>query len=185
MLVYILFIIGFICLIKGADLLVDGATAIARRLNISDLVIGLTVVAFGTSMPELFVNIVASFKGNTDIAIGNVVGSNIANVLLILGLSALAAPLVVSRQLLRIEVPLMLGVSLLAWAMALDGSVGRLDGTILFFMVLVYTVWTIRRSRRETSEGLSAAAETPSDDINTKGRFTRNLFLILVGKQGN
>jgi cation:H+ antiporter len=80
MLVYIFFSIGFIFLIKGADFLVDGASTIARRLNISDLVIGLTVVAFGTSMPELFVNIIASFKGKTDIAIGNGVGSNIANV---------------------------------------------------------------------------------------------------------
>ena len=85
MLVYLFFIIGFLFLIKGADFLVDGASSIARRLSISDLVIGLTVVAFGTSTPELFVNIIASFRGNTDIAIGNVVGSNIANVFLVLG----------------------------------------------------------------------------------------------------
>lgn len=181
LLTLVLFAGGFVALIGGAECMVRGAASLATAIGISPLVVGLTVVAFGTSAPELGVSVMSSLTGQPGIALGNVVGSNIANVLLILGLSALAAPLVVSRQLLRIEVPLMLGVSLLAWAMALDGSVGRLDGTILFFMVLVYTVWTIRRSRRETSEGLSAAAETPSDDINTKGRFTRNLCLILVG----
>ena len=93
MLVYMFFILGFIVLIKGADLLVDGASSIARRLNISDLVIELTVVAFGTSMPELFVNIIASFKGNTDIAVGNVVGSNIFNIFFVLGISAGIKPL--------------------------------------------------------------------------------------------
>jgi cation:H+ antiporter len=89
MLVYFLFVAGFYILIKGADLLVDGSSSLARRFNVSDLVIGLTVVAFGTSTPELFVNIIASINGNTGIAIGNVIGSNIANILLILGLSSL------------------------------------------------------------------------------------------------
>jgi cation:H+ antiporter len=92
MLTYVLFILGFIILIKGASVLVDGASSVARRLNVTDLVIGLTVVAFGTSTPELFVNIIASFKGNTDIAIGNVLGSNIANVFLILGVSSIIYP---------------------------------------------------------------------------------------------
>jgi len=91
MLPYILLIVGFILLIKGADFLVSGASSIARRFNVSDLVIGLTIVAFGTSTPELFVNIFASIKGNTDIAIGNVLGSNIANIFLILGLCYLSA----------------------------------------------------------------------------------------------
>jgi cation:H+ antiporter len=88
MLTYILFAIGFVLLIKGADFLVDGAVSVARSLNVSDLAIGLTVVAFGTSTPELFVNLIASFRGNSDIAIGNVLGSNSANVFLILGISA-------------------------------------------------------------------------------------------------
>ncbi|MEJ2223498.1 MAG: sodium:calcium antiporter, partial [Desulfobacterales bacterium] len=92
MMPYILLLIGFVFLIKGADFLVDGASSIARRFNISDLTIGLTVVAFGTSAPELFVNIVAGAKGTTDIAIGNVLGSNIANVFLILGISAIIYP---------------------------------------------------------------------------------------------
>jgi cation:H+ antiporter len=94
---YVLLIIGFVLLIKGASFLVDGASSLGRRLNVSDLVIGLTVVAFGTSAPELFVNIFASFKGNTDIAIGNILGSNIVNIFLILGISAVIFPLAVSK----------------------------------------------------------------------------------------
>ena len=96
MLPYILLIIGLILLIKSADLLVDGASSIARRFHVSDLVIGLTVVSFGTSTPELFVNIIASLQGNTDIAIGNILGSNIANVFLVLGVSSLIYPLTVT-----------------------------------------------------------------------------------------
>lgn len=98
MLPYILLIVGFVLLIKGADFLVDGASSIARRLKVSDLVIGLTVVAFGTSTPELFVNIIASIKGNTGIAIGNVLGSNITNTFLILGVSSKRLCLIVKAK---------------------------------------------------------------------------------------
>jgi len=97
---YLLLIVGFILLIKGADFLVSGASSIARRMHVSDLVIGLTIVAFGTSTPELFVNIFASIKGNTDIAIGNVLGSNIANIFLILGVSSVIYPLTVTKGVL-------------------------------------------------------------------------------------
>lgn len=105
MLTYFLFLLGFVLLIKGADLLVSGASAIAGKFNVSDLVIGLTVVAFGTSTPELFVNIVASAKGNTEIAIGNVLGSNISNAFLILGVSAIIYPLSVSKGTVWKEIP--------------------------------------------------------------------------------
>ena len=145
MLVYILFAIGFICLIKGADLLVDGASSIARRLRVSDLVIGLTVVAFGTSMPELFVNIIASIKGNTAIAIGNVVGSNIANVLLILGVSSIIYPLAVTKGTVWKEIPFSLLAALVLFITAndtlLDGMgtsvLTRIDGLVLlsFFII--------------------------------------------------
>ena len=97
MLTYILFIIGFFILIKGADWLVDGASSIAKKLKVSDLVIGLTVVAFGTSAPEFFVNMFAAVQSTTDLAIGNIVGSNIANILLILGISGLIYSLTVSK----------------------------------------------------------------------------------------
>ncbi len=147
MMVYIFFIIGLIFLIKGADFLVDGASSIARRLNISDLVIGLTVVAFGTSTPELFVNIVASFKGNTDIAIGNVVGSNIANVFLILGISSIIYPLAVSKGTVWKEIPFSLLAAIVLFVVAndqfLDGSqvsdLTRIDGLVFisFFIIFI------------------------------------------------
>lgn len=177
----ILFVCGFVALIGGAECLVRGAARLATAVGISPLVVGLTVVAFGTSAPELGVSVMSSFSGQSGIALGNVVGSNICNVLLILGLSALAAPLVVSRQLLRIEVPLMLGVSLLAWAMALDGTVGRLEGMLLFAGVIVYTVWTIRRSRRENRSCDSELAEECGGDSVAGSSLTRNMFLILAG----
>lgn len=144
-----LFLIGLVALIGGAELLVRGAATLAAAWGISPLVIGLTVVAFGTSAPELAVSVVSAWSGQPGIALGNVVGSNIANVLLILGLSALAAPLLVSRQVVRLEVPIMIGVSLLLVLLALDGRVGRLDGLLLFGGCLLYTTWTVRRSRRE------------------------------------
>ncbi len=138
MLVYILFVIGFVFLIKGADFLVDGAASIARRLNISDLVIGLTVVAFGTSTPELFVNLISCVMGNTDIAIGNVVGSNIANVFLILGVASLIYPLAVTRGTVFKEIPFSLLAAFVLFVVAndqlLDGSrlsdITRIDGLV-------------------------------------------------------
>lgn len=182
--ILILFVCGFILLVYGAELLVRGASALARTFGISPLVVGLTVVAFGTSSPELGVSIMSAFSGQADIALGNVVGSNIANVLLILGLSALAAPLIVSRQLIRIEVPLMIGVSLLAWGLALDGMIGRLDGLLLFAGVATYTVWAIRRSRRETSAKVDEFAEEFGHTVKDgpgKPSLLRQGLLVLAG----
>jgi len=154
-LTYLLFIIGFVLLIKGADFLVDGASAIARRFEISDLVIGLTVVAFGTSTPELFVNIIASAKGNTDIAIGNVLGSNIANVFLILGVSSLIYPLSVTKGTVWKEIPLSLLAAIVLGFMANDhlidnsnfSSLTRIDGLIFlcFFTIFLYYSYSIAR----------------------------------------
>jgi cation:H+ antiporter len=152
-LTYALFIVGFLILIKGADLLVDGASAIARRFNVSDLVIGLTVVAFGTSMPELFVNIMASIQGNTDIAIGNVVGSNIANVFLILGVSSIIYPLAVTKGTVWKEIPFSLLAAIVLFVVAndqlLDGSqvsdLTRIDGLVFlsFFIIFIYYTLSI------------------------------------------
>ncbi len=176
-----LFACGFVALIGGAELMVRGASHLASAVGISPLVVGLTVVAFGTSAPELGVSVMSSWSGQGGIAVGNVVGSNIANVLLILGLSALAAPLVVSRQLLRVEVPLVLGVSLLAWGMALDGTVGRLDGLLLFSGVIGYTVWAIRRSRRENRRCDQEVADGPAGDRAAGNALGRNLLLVVAG----
>lgn len=153
MLTYILFAVGFVFLIKGADFLVDGAASVARKLNVSDLVIGLTVVAFGTSTPELFVNVIASYKGNTEIAVGNVLGSNIANVFLILGLSAVIYPLAVTRGTVWKEIPFsLLAVVVLLFAAndrildrAGTSALTRIDGLIFlcFFIIFIYDTFSI------------------------------------------
>lgn len=143
---------GIVLLVVGAELLVRGAAAIASRFGIPPVVIGLTVVAFGTSAPELAVSVGAALSGSTDVAFGNVVGSNVSNVLLILGASALVGGLAVSQRVVRLDVPLVIGVSVLVLVMALDNSVGRVDGSLLFAGAVVYTWWLIRASRRETPD---------------------------------
>ena len=178
----ILLAVGLGLLVLGAELLVRGASALAASLGISRLVIGLTVVAFGTSAPELAVSVLAAWKGQAGIALGNVVGSNICNVLLILGLSAAVAPLLVARQVVRLEVPIMIGTSLLLILFALDGAIVRWEGVLLIAGVVGYTVWTIRRSRRELREQVEqAASETPH--ASSRGRQLVEIVggLILLG----
>ena len=145
-----MFLGGLMLLVIGANVLVRGASRLALSFGISRLVVGLTIVAFGTSAPELAVSVGAVLDGRTDIGIGNVVGSNIFNVLFILGISALIAPLVVNSQLIRQEVPIMLGASLLLLALTLDGKLSFLEGGLLFALLLAYTVFLVVQSRRET-----------------------------------
>lgn len=152
----LLFAGGIAALVFGANLLVRGASRLAAALGISPLVIGLTVVAFGTSSPEMAVSVQSAWSGQTDIAVGNVVGSNIFNILFILGLSALIAPLIVAEQLVRKEVPMMIGVSVLLLLLALDGTLGRFEGAALFAGVVAYTVYLIVQARRE---GAAASAD--------------------------
>jgi cation:H+ antiporter len=140
---------GLVILTVGAELLVRSASFLAAAASISPLVIGLTVVAFGTSAPEMAVSVNAAIAGQADVAVGNVVGSNILNVLLILGVSSLITPLIVAARLVRIDVPLMIALSLLLWFLALDGRIGRLDGVLLFAGLIGHTVWMIVQSRRE------------------------------------
>jgi len=140
---------GLVALVAGAELLVRGASALALRWRISPLVVGLTVVAYGTSSPELAVSTEAAWSGRADIALGNVVGSNIFNVLFILGASALASPLSVAGPLLRRDIPLMIGTSFLLPLLALDGSLGRVDGTLLLAGAVGYTLWCVAAGRRE------------------------------------
>ncbi|GAA4018658.1 calcium/sodium antiporter [Actimicrobium antarcticum] len=147
---FVMFAIGLVALIVGAQFLVRGASKLALSFGISPLVLGLTVVAFGTSAPELAVSVRAAWGGQVDIAMGNVVGSNIFNILFILGVSALITPLVVAPQLIRQEVPVMLGASLLLFALALDGGIGRMDGALLFGLLVMYIVFLIRQSRAES-----------------------------------
>jgi cation:H+ antiporter len=149
----VLLLLGFVLIIKGADFLVDGAASIAARLRISDLVIGLTVVSFGTSTPELFVSIISSFQGNTDIAIGNILGSNIANILLILGVSSIVYPLSVPRGTIWKEIPFSLLVAIVLAFVANDrlldnaseSAISRSDGLVLlcFFCIFLYYSFSV------------------------------------------
>lgn len=146
----LLFVAGFVLLLLGAEVLVRGASRLAIVGGISPLVVGLTVVAYGTSAPELAVTVFSTYQGQADIAVGNVVGSNISNVLLVLGISAVAAPLVVSRQLVRSSVPFMIIVSMVFYVLGWNGYINRWEGLLLLGGALFYTVYSILRSRAET-----------------------------------
>jgi cation:H+ antiporter len=148
----LLLVVGLALLIGGAEVLLRGATRLAAALGISPLIIGLTVVAFGTSSPELAVTIQSTWAGQSDIALGNIVGSNICNVLLILALSALITPLIVSQKLVRLDVPLMISLSFLMLFLGLDGQIGRLDGMLLFMGIIIYIMWSIQQSRKESRQ---------------------------------
>jgi cation:H+ antiporter len=142
---------GLVLLVVGGELLVRGASHLAAIVGVSPLVIGLTVVAYGTSTPELAVSVQAGMAGNANIAVANVVGSNIFNVLFILGLCAVILPLTVTQQLVRLDVPIMIGASLLSLAMAWDSRIVFAEGVILFALVVIYTIWAIRKSRQESA----------------------------------
>ncbi len=184
MLTYILFVIGFLLLIQGASFLADGATSIARRFNVSDLVIGLTVVAFGTSTPELFVNIIASIKGNSDIAIGNVLGSNVANIFLILGLSAIIFPLAVTKGTVWKEIPFSLLAAIVLLFMANDqildradvSALTRIDGLtfLCFFAIFIYYTFSIAARLERIEEHMPAA----------QYGWQRSLLYIIAGLAG-
>lgn len=174
---------GFILLVLGAEVLVRGAARLAARFGISPLIIGLTVVAFGTSAPEMAVSTQSAFMGQGDIAIGNVIGSNIFNVLVVLGLSALIIPLVVSRQLVRFDVPIMIAAGFLAWFLALDGSYSRIDGLILFSCIVVYTGYLIISSLKAFKAGKTLASDDEyTTDINPH-RFASliNTAYLVIG----
>lgn len=174
----LLFAGGLAFLIAGAESLVRGASKLALSFGISPLVVGLTVVAFGTGSPELAVSVKSAYSGQSDIALGNVVGSNILNILFILGVSALITPLVVARQLVRQEVPVMIGASLLLFGLALDGALSRGDGMLFAALMLGYTVFLVRQSR---------ASGQGEDDANASGNsawdrhWAVQVLLIVAG----
>jgi len=173
-----LFLGGLIALVIGAELLVRGASRLALSLGISPLVVGLTIVAIGTSAPEVAVSVGAALDGQTDIAVGNVVGSNIFNVLLILGVSALIIPLVVNAQIVRQEVPIMIGASLLLLTFGLDGQVGRLEAGALLALLVAYVVFLIVQSRRKEAAELALKAAPEVDEAAGKPALMRQLLLI-------
>ncbi|MBB1019176.1 calcium/sodium antiporter [Dietzia sp. DQ11-71] len=156
--------VGFVLLIGGGEVLVRGAGGLAATLGISPLVVGLTVVAFATSAPEFAVSVDAALSGYPGLAVGNVVGSNIANILLILGLTAIVAPLVATSRVVRVDIPIMVLFSLVLLLVALDGTISFLDGLLLFAGLVAYVVATIVISRKQSGGRAAAASEEPVGD---------------------
>ncbi|WP_107671345.1 calcium/sodium antiporter [Cyanothece sp. BG0011] len=181
-LVFGLLIAGLILLVVGAEILVRGAARLAGSLGISPLVIGLTIVSYGTSSPEMAVAVQSSLVGEADLALGNVIGSNIFNILVILGLSSLAIPLMVAQQLIRLDVPIMIGVFCLTFFFGLDRTINRSDGVILLIGGIIYTVFLIYQGSRQSSDP-DSEYET---EYGNKGplslvQWIKNIAFILLG----
>jgi len=181
----IFFLAGLLCLLLGAELLVRGASRLATAVELPPLIVGLTVVAFGTSAPELAVSVKASLSGQGPIALGNVIGSNIFNVLFILGLSALIVPLRVASRLVRLDVPLMIGLSLLTLLFALDGRFGRIDGLLFITGLLLYTTFLVRQGRAAGPETTPATDTSTSPEFHWRdiGHVIGGLALLVLGSR--
>jgi cation:H+ antiporter len=161
MMTWLMLFLGLVLLVIGADILVKGAARLASSFGVPTLVIGLTVVAFGTSAPELAVSVKAAYSGQAELAIANVVGSNTFNVLFILGVSALIMPLVISKQLIRQDVPIMVIVSVLAFWFVQDGQISRVEAAVLFVGLLAYTAFLFYQGK---SQGSATANDAAEDD---------------------
>lgn len=167
----VLLVMGLVVVLKGADWLTDGAVNIASRFGVSQMVIGLTIVAMGTSMPELCVSMVSALKGTPDLAVGNVVGSNTLNTLLIVGCSALVAPIMVKRSSVRRDIPFAVLASLLMLIFCLDGGIDRLDAALLFILFAVFMFVTVKYGKNE-------GTETKTTEMAPLGKAT---LLLVVG----
>jgi len=178
----LLIAVGFIVLIAGGEVLVRGASGMARVMHISPLVVGLTVVAFCTSCPELAVCLQAAFAGKADFAVGNIVGSCICNILLVLGLSALVGALVVRARLVWLEVPLMILAAVLTLVFGVNGTIGRVDGLIFLAFLIGYMVWTVIASRRESKVVKEELAKLGGAQVTTSWLGVLGFFsLVIVG----
>jgi len=180
---FVLFVLGLALLVGGAEAVVRGASRLAAAAGVSSRVVGLTVVAFGTSAPEMAVSVRAALsgQGGADMALGNVVGSNIFNVLVILGLAGAIAPLAVSQRLVRIEAPIMIGVSFLLLLLARDGNVSRGDGLLLFAGIIAYTAFAVYKGREESEQVKAEYAEEFGQAAAGAGQIAGNLLLIVAG----
>jgi cation:H+ antiporter len=183
--VYLVLILGLATLIVGGEFLVKGAVGIAKKLHISTLVIGMTVISFGTSAPELIVSIQAALSGNPEIAIGNVVGSNIANIALVLGITVMIFPIVVDRSSKILDWPMMMFASILFFVFALffgkDYTITRWEGGILFLILVGFIYYLVSNSRKKTKQAIAESneeIEAVSDNIWKSLLF---LFIGLVG----
>lgn len=184
MIVWILLIIlGFVLLIKGADFLVDGASNVAKKFHIPEIIIGLTIVSIGTSMPELFVSITSATRGSSDMAIGNVVGSNIANLLLILGLSSVLMPIKFKKETRLIEMPLCLGITIVfAIVCNIGQSVSRMDSSFLLILFALFIFYTIIMAKQ--GEDFDKDDAEPAEDnnkIKTSNSIIRDIIFLVLG----
>ena len=178
----LIFIAGLITLIIGAELLVRGASRLAAIFGVSPLVIGLTIVAIGTASPEIAVSLHAAASGQGDLTLGNVLGSNIFNLLFILGVTSIATPIIIAEQLIRKDAPIMVGISLLVLGLSLDQNLSVVDGGILLLCLILYTVFALRQSKKEPKEVKQEYAEEfgRKEPKNAKNIIV-NLVLILIG----
>ena len=189
MLLYIvLCLIGFVLLYFGAEWLVKGSSSLARSLGVTPIVIGLTVVAFGTSAPELVVSLISSIKGKSMIAVGNVVGSNICNIALVLGLSAVFNPIKSDPSVIRRDIPIMLAISLYLLVLSLNNTLGRIEGATLFAGIIAYTFINYYLAKKETPEAgggeISAAIESELEEIGYIASRSKQILLVIVGIAG-
>ena len=175
----LILLVGLVLLYFGAEGLIRGSSSLALRLGLSPLVVGLTVVAFGTSTPELVVSLKAAYLGQGDISVGNVVGSNICNIGLILGLSALIIPIKVASQIVRIDTPIMIGVTGLALLLLGNGSVSRVEGIALFVLLVAYLVFSVILAKKDAADPL--AAEFGEEIKISKRGVAVDLFMVVGG----
>ncbi len=167
----VLIVIGVALVLTGADRLTEGASALARRMNVPEIIIGLTIVAAGTSAPELFVSLVSALKGTPDMAVGNVVGSNTMNAMLIVGCAAMVAPMVISRSTVKKDIPFAVGASVLLMLLSLNNYLGRWDGIILLLGFASFMVYTLMQAKKGevapvTDDSRQDANSTPSREGN-------------------
>ena len=178
---FALLVLGFVCLVKGSDWFVDGAAGIATKFGIPQLIIGLTIVAMGTSAPEAAVSITAAANGSADITIGNIVGSNILNVLIILGLSAVVFPLTVAKSTILIDIPVTIGVTILLFVLGLDGNITRIDGIIMLVIFVSYLGFLIWSAKREKSLGQDLDSSSEENTEEKPLSIGKAILLTVIG----
>jgi cation:H+ antiporter len=174
-------IAGLVLLLAGAEMMVRGASRMAVALGIAPLIVGLTIVAFGTSSPELAVGVQSALSGEADIALGNTIGSSIFNILVILGLSAVITPLVVAQQLVRFDVPLMVGISILVYLLGWDGRISRLEGAVLAAGLFAYLVFVFRKGRQESQAVQEEYAQEFGQRCCGWRSWLLNIGLVIAG----
>jgi cation:H+ antiporter len=175
-------LIGFVLLYFGAEWLVKGSSSLARSLGVTPIVIGLTVVAFGTSAPELVVSVISSMQGKSMIAVGNVVGSNICNIALVLGLSAVFSPIKSDPSVVRRDIPIMLAISVYLFLLTLNSTLGRIEGITLFGGIILYTFFNYFLAKKETAG--AADIESELEEIGFVVSRSKQILLIVVGIAG-